>query len=299
MMVLSTARSQFALAFFLLGWLAIGCTTIRPQSTEVQTPSSPKTFSHKRFDAVLATFVDARGLVDYARLQQNSSDLEAYYRQIATYSPDSHPKLFPTTEHKLAYWINAYNAGAIKIVTTYYPIASVLEVQKPWLFFFMSDQAGFFFFRRLAFGGRTTSLYYLENKVIRQRFSDPRIHFAVNCASLGCPRLPMQSFTSQSLDRQLDRETRRFLAEERNFRIDHETRTIHLSTIFKWYSEDFTQWYQERYPGRRASLLDYIALYLPPARMRVLQEVGDRYTIRYLPYDWGLNDQNLRPVPSE
>ncbi len=298
-MMPSTRRIQVAFALFVLGWIAIGCTTIRPQPMEDQAPSSLKTLSHERFDAVLGTFVDTHGLVDYARLQQNPGDLEAYYRQIATYSPDSHPELFPTAAHKLAYWINAYNAGAIKIVTTYYPISSVLEVEKPWLFFFMPDQAGFFFFRRLAFGGRTTSLYYLENKVIRNRFGDPRIHFAVNCASRGCPRLPRRSFNPQSLDRELDHETRRFLAEERNFRIDHETRTIHLSAIFEWYPEDFTQWYQERYPGRRASLLDYIALYLPPARMKALQAVGDRYTISYVPYDWGLNDQNLRPSPSE
>ncbi|MDJ0810740.1 MAG: DUF547 domain-containing protein [Desulfobacterales bacterium] len=284
-----------ALAIFLFGWVAIGCTTIRPQPMEAPPPSSLQTFSHERFDTVLATFVDAQGLVDYARLQQNPQDLEAYYRQIAAYSPDSHPELFTTAEHKLAYWINAYNAGAIKIVTTYYPIASVLEVQKPWLFFFMSDQAGFFFFRRLAFGGKTTSLYYLENKVIRERFGDPRIHFAVNCASLGCPRLPQRSFEARTLNRQLDHETRRFLAEQRNFRIDHANRTIHLSAIFEWYHEDFTQWYQAQFPELRASLLDYIALYLPPERSKALQEVRDRYTISYEPYDWGLNDQNPQP----
>ena len=296
-MTLSAVRRHRALAFFLLGWMAIGCTTIRPQPPEVQPPPSLKTFSHERFNEVLEAFVDAHGLVDYADLQQNPEDLEAYYQLIAAYSPDSHPELFPTAEHKLAYWINAYNAGAIKIVTTYYPITSVLDVRTPGLFFFMSDQAGFFFFQRLAFGGRTTSLYYLENKVIRKRFGDPRIHFAVNCASRGCPRLPRVAFNAQSLDRQLDHETRRFLTEQRNFRIDHATRTIHLSAIFEWYPEDFTQWYQERYPGRRASLLDYIALYLPPARMKALQEVGDRYTISYVPYDWGLNDQNLLSAP--
>ncbi len=288
-----------ALAILLLGWMTTGCTTIRPQGLEDQPPAILKTFSHERFDRVLGPYVDARGWVDYAGLQQNPEDLEAYYRLITVYSPDSHPELFPTDAHKLAYWINAYNAGAIKTVLTYYPISSVIEVPKPGLFFFMPDQAGFFFFQRLTFGGKTTSLYYLENQVIRKRFGDPRIHFAVNCASRGCPRLPRRAFDASYLDRQLDHETRRFLAETRNFRIDHGNRTIHLSAIFEWYRDDFTQWYQARFPGRPASLLAYIAYYLPPDQSAALRTVGDQYTVKFVPYDWRLNDQNAPERPAK
>ena len=275
----------------LLGWLMTGCTTIHPVLTEDVARLDGKRFPHAHFDKVLEAFVDGRGLVDYPALREDPHDLEAYYGLIGTYSPDSHPDLFPSTNHKLAYWINAYNAAAIKTVLTYYPIESVLEVQKPALFFFISDKAGFFYFQRLRFGGRTTSLYYLENSVIRRRFGDPRIHFALNCASLGCPRLPRQSFVGDFLDRQLDRETRRFLAEERNFTIDHDKKVIYLSSIFQWYQEDFTSWYAKTFPGRAASLLGYIDLYLAPEKSAMLQRVGDHYALRFTPYDWRLNDQ--------
>ena len=271
--------------------MAGGCTTIHPLRGEPQAPPVGVSFSHDRFERVLTAFVDEDGRVDYAALQATSGDLEAYYQLVATYSPDSHPDLFPGKDHRLAYWINAYNATAIKTVLTYYPIDSVLDVENPWPFFFLTDKAGFFFFQRLSFGGATTSLYYLENEVIFERFDDPRIHFALNCASLGCPRLPSRAFTGEDLDRQLEHETRRFLAEGRNFTIDHAAQRIHLSTIFQWYEEHFTDWYGRRFPGRAATLLSYISLYLPPAKAETLQEISDRYRLHFVPYDWGLNDQ--------
>ncbi len=217
--------------------------------------------------------------------------MEEYYRLIATYSPDSHPDLFPNKEHKLAYWINAYNAAVIKTVLSYYPITSVLDVKQPAVFFFLSDKSGFFVFQRLMFGGKATSLYYLENGVIRKRFGDPRIHFALNCAALGCPRLPRQSFSGEALDHQLENETRLFLAEERNFKIDHHEKTIYLSSIFQWYEEDFLSWYHNRFPGHPASLIKYIALYLTPEKTAELNKYGDDYPVRFVPYDWQLNDQ--------
>jgi hypothetical protein len=78
------------------------------------------------------------------------------------------------------------------------------------------------------------SLYHLENGIIRKRFPDPRGHFALNCTSLGCPRMPRQAFSGKNLDGQLDMETRKFVAEERNFKVDYENNTIFLSEIFKF-----------------------------------------------------------------
>ena len=278
------------LLLFLMGCILVGCTTIKPVIMD-KPPVEPKIFSNEHFDRLLQKHVNERGLVNYGALQEDSHDLEDYYYQITTYSPDSHPELFPDEKHKLAYWINAYNAGAIKTVMTYYPISSVLDVKQPGIFFFLSDKSGFFFFQRLTFGGKSTSLYYLENQVIRKRFNDPRIHFAVNCASIGCPRLPRQSFSGQSLDQQLDNEARFFLTEERNFRIDHDEKVIYLSSIFKWYETDFTTWYTTNFPGRTSNLLSYIELYLTPETLEELKRVGNRYSLRFIPYDWGLNDQ--------
>ena len=278
------------LMLLLLGFFVFGCTTIRPVIKDKQ-PVVPNIFHNERFDRVLQKHVNERGLVDYTALRDDSEDLEGYYYLITAYSPDSHPELFPSEKHKLAYWINAYNAGAIKIVLTYYPISSVIDVKQPGIFFFLSDKSGFFFFQRLTFGGKSTNLYYLENQVIRKRFNDPRIHFAVHCASLGCPRLPRQSFSGESLDQQLDNEARFFLAEERNFKIDHDEKVIYLSSIFNWYEKDFTTWYTTMYPGRESSLLSYIELYLTPERIEELKKISNSYALRFVPYDWRLNDQ--------
>ena len=102
-----------------------GCTVIRPVALPERTLIAPRMFSHADFDRVLHRFVDDQGRVDYEALKNDARDLERYYRLFSAHSPDSHSALFPTEHSKLAYWINAYNAGAIKTVLTYYPITSV------------------------------------------------------------------------------------------------------------------------------------------------------------------------------
>ena len=162
------------------------------------------------------------GQVDYAVLKNNLQDLDRYCFRLSTCSPDRCPELFPTEKGKLAYWINAYNAAVIKAVLTHYPISSVEDIIPPFSFFFLPNKSGFFLFQQVTFGGNTTSLYALEHRLIRKRYTDPRIHFALNCASGGCPRLPRYTFSAGELDAQLDHEARKFLAEERNLRVDHQ-----------------------------------------------------------------------------
>lgn len=274
----------------LLVTLTSGCTTISP-SLNQPLDSQPEKFSHKRLDKALHQTVNEAGRVDYTALKNNPEDIEAYYQLISLYSPDSHPELFPTEQDRLAYWINAYNAAVIKTVLTYYPISGIEEVTPPAPLFFLPDKTGFFVFQRPTFGGVTTSLYYLENSVIRERFPEPRVHFALNCASKGCPRLPNSAFTGMHLDDQLDREARRFFAEERNLKIDDETKTIFLSSILDWYRDDFVDWYQSRYPNKEATLIDYVALYIPEDKAHQLKTAAANYAVEFVPYDWNLNDQ--------
>lgn len=269
----------------------VGCTEIRPVGVRERTVAAPQTFSHEDFDRVLHRFVDDHGLVDYAALKDDAHDLEQYYLLLTLFSPDSHPDLFPTENSKLAYWINAYNAAAIKTALTYYPISSVADIKRPFPFFFLPQKSGFFFFQRVTFGGKKTSLYYLEQGVILKRFAEPRVHFALNCAARGCPRLPRQAFTAEYLDEQLDREARKFLSEERNLRIDHTQQVVLLSSIFDWYKEDFLRWYRESFPGQKATLLNYVALYLPLKKAQELKGDAASYQVRFIPYDWRLNDQ--------
>ena len=265
-----------------------GCTTIRPVPLDPVPYATDEAFSHELFGRVLEEFVDDEGRVDYARLAAAPADLDRYVALVAEVSPDSHPERFPTREHALAYWINAYNAAAMRTVVVNYPITSVTDVKGRFPLNVLGGKVGFFLLQRVPFGGVATSLYVVENHVVRKRFRDPRIHFALNCASGGCPRLPRVPFTGPELHAQLEAETRRFLAEERNLRIDHAARTVHLSSILDWYRGDFVEW-DSRLP-EHATLLDYAALYVPAARADELARATD-YEIEFVPYDWALNDQ--------
>jgi hypothetical protein len=273
--------------------LMAGCVTIRPQGVPDRAGPVPREFSHDAFGRVLQRVVDDDGRVDYAALKARPEDLERYYLLLTAYSPDSHPVLFPTEQSRLAYWVNAYNAAVMKTVLAHYPIASVEDLRPPLPLFFLPEKSGFFFFQRVTFGGATTSLYALENSVIRKRFADPRIHFALNCASLGCPRLPRRAFSPERLDEQLDREARKFLAEERNLSVHHQRKVVRLSSIFDWYENDFVTWYRRQFPDRKATLLNYIALYVPADQAEDLRRAA-AYDIEFMPYDWRLNDWQRR-----
>ena len=285
---MKTCGLIFSLAAFMA--MMAGCTTISPAPEALLPVLPPATFSHAVFDRVLQRFVDENGRVDYTALAGNAKDLDRYYRLLATYSPGSHPQMFPTTQDRLAYWINAYNAATIKTVLNYYPIASVTDVRPPQIFFIMPVKSGFFLFQRQILGGRKISLYGLENGIVRKRFIDPRYHFALNCASNSCPRLPAEAFMANSLETQLDRETRRFLSDDRNFKIDHPNKRIYLSAIFDWYKNDFIRWTKTRYPGRKGSLPAYIWPYLAQDKQAELNAAAGSYTIHFFPYGWGLND---------
>lgn len=275
-----------------LGLLVLlsACTTISPSLKLFETPQLSE-FSHQIFDQTLQQNVDNFGRVDYQGLKKQPDAIEAYYQSISQYSPDSHPELFSSEQHRLAYWINAYNAAVITTVLRYYPIAGIEEVKPPLPLFFLPDKTGFFVFQRPVFGNVSTSLYYLENNVIRERFKEPRIHFALNCASRGCPALPNYAFTGDQLNQQLEKEAQRFFSESRNFSVDSTTKTVFLSAILDWYQDDFIDWLKIQHPEKNATLIDYVALYLPKEKTRQLLQLASDYEIKFIPYDWRLNDQ--------
>lgn len=277
-------------------WLLASCSTLvspQPQLLAEAAGSTPAAFAHDDLDAVQRRHVDEHGNVDYAAMQRDSDAIERYYARIAAVSPDSHPGLFPTDAHRLAFWINAYNGTVLMSVTRLYPLASVQDVGVPWYLFFLPDTAGFFYLRQHLIGGERISLYDLENTIIRGRIDDPRIHFALNCASAGCPRLPDRAFRPESLDADLDRETRRFFAEPRNLTVDREQGTVRLSQILEWYASDFVDWLARHGDGE-TSLLAYAARYAPEDVAAELRGRASGYRIEFTPYDWRLNELGLQ-----
>ncbi len=251
----------------------------------------PRVFSHELFDGVLKRFVNDAGLVNYRGLADNPADLDAYLALLASISPDSQPESFPTSEDRLAYWINAYNASVIKIVLTYYPISSVTDVKPPTLLSFFGQKSGFFFFQRLTYGGKPMSLHDLEKGIIRKRFSDPRVHFALNSASMGCPRLPNEVFLPHHLEAQLGNETLVFLSERRNLRLDSRTNILYMSSILHWYKDDFLDWCGTNLNKKDPTLVDYVLHFAPKRLKQEIESAKTPVSIKFIPYDWRLNDQ--------
>jgi len=213
---------------------------------------------------VLRRHVNADGRVDYEGLLAAREPLQRYLALIGEVGPTSRPDLFPDADARLAYWINAYNAATMDQVLRRWPIQSVID-----------HRLSFFVVTRYRVDGRSLSLYSMENDIVRREFGDPRIHFALNCASIGCPRLPTEPFIGTRLQTQLERETTRFLGERRNVAI--EDGALVLSEIFSWYEDDFApgivKWIRARSPNLA------IAADAKPT---------------YRPYDWGLNAQGAQ-----
>lgn len=244
-----------------------------------------ETFRYDRWAEVLQQFVTPEGKVRYAELKANHAALDAFLAELAATSPENRPALFPTQSEQLAYWINAYNAFVVKQVVAHYPVSSVISARFLW---------GLTFFKRTRFvaGGREYTLDEIEHGILRRRYAEPRVHFAINCASSSCPRLEREPFLPQTLSQQLDAAARAFITSHRNVRYDAETNLLYLSKIFEWYEKEFLAYVARQSKRADASLLDYLAIYVPEEASRWRQA---RPRIRFLSYDWALNDAGRQP----
>ncbi len=217
--------------------------------------------------AILARHVDDRGRVGFRGLSQARARLDRYVAYIYAVSPDSHPALFPTRDHELAYLINAYNALAM---------VNVLEQDFPRTLA-GTTLVDFFILPQFQLGGRSINLFDLERALIIPRYAEPRAHFALNCMVRDCPRLPQQPFTGDNLEAELAAATREFVTEPQNVIVDHQARTVTLNEIFGFYEEEFLA----AGPG----LLAYVNRY------RADDPVPEDYTVRFRPYNWQVNFQ--------
>jgi hypothetical protein len=239
--------------------------------------ASPQ-FSHSDWTQVLQEFVDDRGHVDYKGLADRHDTFDRYVKSIEELSPKNNPDRFPGTNQSLAYYLNAYNALVFKGVLTRGP-----EQKSVWSG--LISGYGFFLGMSIVVGGENTSLKKLEDKVIRAEFQDPRVHAALNCASIGCPRLPREAFEPGRLDEQLDAAMTLFTGEERSVAVNDNKRTVSLSKIFSWFSADFLG-YERRLGTADPNLIDYVNRYRSAA-----DQIPRDYRIRFLPYDKGINKQ--------
>jgi hypothetical protein len=230
-------------------------------------------FDHASWDRALKRAVNEVGEVDYAALK-NDRDLLAYVAALRAASPENKKELFSAKGDELAYWINAYNALTTYGVAKAYPTKGVKELG--FLF-------GFFRRKDYVLGGRSLSLQQLENEIIRARYAEPRIHFAIVCASLSCPKLSRDAYTATNLEKQLAFQTRQYFAETRNVAVSGNTVT--LAAILDWYKADFG--------GSRAALLEYAKQHTTEAKRKAMAAVASPRIV-FRDYDWSINDLGSR-----
>lgn len=220
--------------------------------------------SHQQWDNLVKKHVNGSGLVNYKGFQKDKAELDAYLKTLSSNGPQNN---WSANEQK-AYWINAYNAFTVSLILQNYPVKSIKDIagkiykiNTPWDIKFIN------------IGGKKYDLNNIEHGMLRRGFDDPRIHFALVCASISCPRLRNEAYTAAKLDLQLDDAGRDFLNDKSKNIVGVDK--AQLSSYFSWYKGDFT---------KNGSLADFINKYSQT-------KMNAKTRISHLDYNWNLNEQ--------
>ncbi|RPA68829.1 DUF547 domain-containing protein [Cyclobacteriaceae bacterium YHN15] len=222
--------------------------------------------SHQLFDELLKKHVNVQGMVNYKGFIQDRSKFENYLELLSNNAPD---RKTWTKEEQLAYWINVYNAFTIKLIIDNYPVKSIKDLDPKVSIPLVNTVWHIKFFK---IGGKDASLDEIEHKILRKEFDEPRIHFAINCASVSCPKLLNEAFRPEYIDSQLDKVAKSFINDPARNKIT--ANGVEISQIFSWFKGDFT---------KNGSLIDYLNVY---SNVRI----SSNAKISHLKYDWSLNE---------
>jgi hypothetical protein len=220
-----------------------------------QTADSTENINHDLWDRLLKTYVSDNGKVNYQAINKDKTSLDEYINLLSKNTPNNHWSKNET----LAYWINAYNALTVDLIIRNYPVKSIKDIKDPWK-------------QRLwKLGDQWYNLDDIEHQILR-KLDEPRIHFAIVCASFSCPKLQNYAFTASNLEAQLTESTKTFLADtNRNIITENE---LQLSRIFQWFAKDFKQ---------SGSVIDFINAYTDI-------NIHPKAKTGYLEYNWDLNE---------
>ncbi|MGJ8676410.1 MAG: DUF547 domain-containing protein [Akkermansiaceae bacterium] len=218
--------------------------------------------SHSKFTQIINQNATPSG-VKYQELEKQRSNLEAYLKDLA----DVSSKEFKTWDQneQLAFAINLYNASTLELVLEHYPIKSFKDD--------VGGKDGPWKLPAVNMFGKKRSLDYLEHEFIRKDYKEPRVHFALNCASEGCPPLRNEAFTGKKLEQQLDEQTRQFLANKKVNKVS--AKSIKVSPLFDWFKADFI--------AKAGSVEAFIDPYFPDIKIK-------KGKISYTDYGWALNE---------
>lgn len=231
---------------------------LKDETTEKQeeaekhsTPNSP----HENWNTLLKKYVDSDGNVNYAGFKNDYAALKGYVDALG----EKNPTTSWNKNQKLAYYINLYNATTVLLIVDNYPTKSIKDIPNRWKK------------EWIKVGNGITSLNDIEHKMLR-KMNEPRIHFAINCASYSCPQLLNTAFTADNMERLLEKAAVGFINDSKRNR--YSDKGAEISKIFKWFKSDFTQ---------NSDLLGYLNKYVKTPLVKDTD-------ISYLDYDWSLND---------
>jgi len=208
------------------------------------------------WEMMLKMYIDVKGNVNYKKFKENEEMLDDFLEVLAETKIDKSW----TEKDKIAFWINVYNAYTIKLILNNYPVESIKDIRKPWdRKFFIID-------------GEYLSLGAVEHEILRKKFTEPRIHFAINCASKSCPRIVQIPYTGKNLEKLLERQTKEYI---NNAAVnDVNKKSYELSKLFSWFSKDFKK--------AEGSVINFINKYS-------LVPISNQTNKGFKNYDWALN----------
>jgi len=259
--------------------------------------------SYDSYAAALRTHVDDKGMVSYAALKESPAELHRFVRALAAVDPKTYEAW--DEQAKIAFWINAYNALTLKAIIDHHPIqaglisglaypaSSIRQIPGVW------DKIQFLVM------GQKLPLNEIEHGILRRqnkdllekygRFYEPRIHVALVCAAMSCPPLPNVPFVGDRREEQLNDQAKRFLSNSTEFRLDRDAGKVYLSSIFKWFGEDFVKRHKpdagfaSGNSDAEKAVLHFISGYLSAEDAEYLKT--GKFKVEYLDYDWSLNEQ--------
>lgn len=249
--------SLIAIAYMLLG---ISCSQ---KHRSVASESVP--INHDAWTSLLQKYVDDEGWVDYSGFAKDQAALNAYLELLG----ENHPtEKNWSREERLAYWINAYNAFTVQLILNHYPVNSIKDIAGSIPFVNSAWDIRF-----VTIEGNVYDLNNIEHNILRKDFDEPRIHFAINCASVSCPLLLNEAFVAHKINEQLDAAASAFVNDSSRNKISAEE--IEISKIFSWFRGDFT---------KDSSLIDFLNKYSDV-------KISSKAKVKYLSYNWSLNKQ--------
>ncbi|MDT8300310.1 MAG: DUF547 domain-containing protein [Sedimentisphaerales bacterium] len=276
--------------FFMLTGFFIMSFVFSSQTLAVE--SEKQGFDYSDFADALKINVDDVGMVNYRKLKAEPQKLRTFITELENLDRKDFDEW--DDNEKIAFWLNAYNALTLKAIIDNYPIKSSFFKSRIYPQNSIRQIAGVWDKIKFNVMGQNLTLEHIEHKILRVKFDEPGIHMAMVCAAMGCPSLRNEPYTGNKLIEQLDDQARRFLANPEKFKIARTDSRIYLSPIFKWFAADFIKKHgPEKNIGRHnkeeSAVLNFIASYLDKVQKEYV--LTGKFKIKYLKYDWSLNEQ--------